>query len=70
MVSKKTRKEIGNNYFKPLGRPTNLTNDMEWEICEKMRNGMSNNKLLHSYPISLKTIKKIRLKRAYFLHLP
>ena len=70
MVSRKTRKEFGNHHFKPLGRPSNLTKKMEWEICEKMRDGQSNNKILQSYPISLKTIKEIRMYRNYFLDLP
>ena len=70
MVSRKTRKEFGNHHFKPLGRPSNLTKEMEWEICEKMRDGQSNNKILQSYPISLKTIKEIRMYRNYFLDLP
>ena len=70
MASRAIRKEIGNHHFKPLGRPSNLTEKMEWEICEKMRDGQSNNKILLNYPISLKTIKEIRMKRNYFLDLP
>jgi len=70
MPSRAIRKEIGNHHFKPLGRPSNLTEEMEWDICEKMRDGRSNNKILQSYPISLKTIKEIRMKRNYFLDLP
>ena len=70
MVSRIKRKEIGNHHFKPLGRPSNLTDEMEKEICEKMLKGISNNKLLQNYPVGLKTIKEIKLKRMYFLDLP
>jgi len=70
MASRKIRKEFGDHNFKPLGRPSNLNTKMEWKICEKMRDGQSNNKILLSYPISLKTIKMIRMKRNYFLDLP
>ena len=57
MASRKLRKENGNYHFKPLGRPSNLTPEMEWEICEKMLEGYSNNKILKIYPISINTIK-------------
>jgi hypothetical protein len=53
-----------------MGRPTNLTRDMEIKICERMRDGYSNNKIISEFPVSLKKIKEIRLKRNYFLDLP
>ena len=70
MASRKLRKEYGNYHFKPLGRPSNLTPEMEWEICEKILEGYSNNKILKMYPISINKIKEIREKRNYFLDLP
>ena len=62
MSSRKIRKKYGNHHFSSLGRPTNLTDKMEWEICEKILAGYSNNKILKMYPIGLKTLKQIRLK--------
>ena len=70
MASREIRKKLGDHHFKPLGRPSNLTAEMEREISEKMRDGQSNNKILQNYPISLKIIKEIRMKRNYFLDLP
>ena len=68
-ISREIRKKY-KQYLEPLGRPTNLTRDMEIKICERMRDGYSNNKILSEFPVGLKTIKEIRLKRNYFLDLP
>ena len=70
MVSRHVRKKFGSHNFKSLGRPTNLTPQMELDINRDIDNGVSNYKLLQKYPIGLKTLRQIREKRIFFSDYP
>ena len=70
MVSREIRKLYPSYTHKPLGRPTNLTWDMELKINEDIDQGFSNYKLLKKYPIGLVTIREIKEKRVHFSDYP
>ncbi len=70
MVSQKIRKMYPSHTYKPLGRPSNLTWEMELKINKDIDQGFTNYKLLKKYPIGLVTLREIRDKRVYFSDYP
>lgn len=47
-----------------------ISKEMEIKICEKIRDGISDKKILEQYPINQKVLISIKEKRNYFLDLP
>ena len=62
-------KETKNNIFFHTNIET-IPKEMEIKICEKIRDGVSDKKILEQYPINQKVLKIIKEKRNYILDLP
>lgn len=65
---KKTKEAKNNIFFHTIIET--VSKDMEIKICEKIRDGISDKKILEQYPINQKVLTSIKEKRSYFLDLP